>query len=112
MYATFRFVDSNVSSGTLRMGYFKDKKSYTQERNLPNDSHYGLEFNYSSSNFLKSYVPKGYDDGLYINTTFLNDIDYRNLQNSPLRHFGWSPLQQSRVKTLDITPQYTCKWSK
>jgi LPS-assembly protein len=97
LYSTFRFVDSNVSSGQLRMGYFKDKKSYTQERNLPNDSHYGLEFNYSSSNVLKTYLPEGYDDGLYINTTFLNDIDYRNLQKTPLSHFGWSPLQQSRV---------------
>jgi LPS-assembly protein len=97
IYSTFRFVDSNVSSGKLRMGYFKDKKSYTKERNLPNDTHYGVEFNYGSSNFLKSYVPKGYDDGLYVNTTFLNDIDYRNLQRKPLSHFGWSPLQQSKI---------------
>jgi LPS-assembly protein len=97
IYSTLRFVDSNVSSGQIRMGYFKDNANYVQEVDFPNDSHYGIEFNYSSSNVLKSYLPKGYDDGLYINTTYLNDIDYRNLQKSPLRHFGWSHLQQSRV---------------
>jgi LPS-assembly protein len=37
------------------------------------------------------------EDGLYINTTLLNDIDYINLQKSQLTHFGVVPLQESRA---------------
>jgi LPS-assembly protein len=55
-YGTFRFVDSAHSSGELRIGYFKDKASYSEMYNLPNDSHYGLEFNYESSKMFQMTV--------------------------------------------------------
>lgn len=97
LYSTFRFVDSQYSSGELRAGYFKDKSDYVAQYNLPEESHYGLEFNYVSSNVLRKYLPNGYNDGLYINTTYLNDIDYLNLQKTHLRHFGLIPLQESRL---------------
>jgi LPS-assembly protein len=97
LYATFRFVDSDHSSGKLRVGYFKDKESYVEENNLPNSSHYGLEFNYESSKIFSDKLPQGFTDGLYINTTFLNDIDYLNLQKTHLEHFGLVPLQESRL---------------
>ena len=97
MYGTFRFVDSAESSGQLRLGYFKDKASYAQSQNLDNDSHFGLEFNYESSNVFAKYLPESYEDGVYINSTFLNDIDYLNLQQSSLTHFGLTPLQESRL---------------
>ena len=97
LYSTLRFVDSDHSKGTLRVGYFKDFDSYTQEYNIPNSSHYGLEFNYESSEVFKKYLPKGFQDGLYVNTTYLNDIDYLTLQKNNLSHFGLSPLQESRV---------------
>ena len=96
-YSTLRFVDSNHSKGTLRVGYFKDQSSYVDEYNLPNDAHYGLEFNYESSEVFKKYLPKGFQDGLYVNTTYLNDIDYLRLQKNNLSHFGLSPLQESRI---------------
>ncbi|RLA68348.1 MAG: LPS-assembly protein LptD [Epsilonproteobacteria bacterium] len=97
LYTTFRFADSAYSSGALRVGYFKDKASYAQENDLPNDSHYGVEFNYESSKVFSDSFKEGFTDGLYINTTFLNDIDYLNLQQSSLEHFGLTPLQESRV---------------
>lgn len=97
MYGTFRFVDSAYSHGEIRAGYFKDKKSYAEEHLLPEDSHYGFEFNYESSKVFQDYLPAGFTDGLYINTTYLNDIDYLNLQQSKLTHFGQVPLQESRV---------------
>ena len=97
LYATLRFVDSDHSSGTLRAGYFKDQESYVEENNLPNSSHYGLEFNYESSKIFSDKLPSGFTDGLYINTTFLNDIDYLNLQKTKLEHFGLVPLQESRL---------------
>jgi len=97
IYATYRFADSPYSSGELRLGYFKDKASYTREYNLPEDRHYGLEFLYDASKFFYRQLPEGYRDGLYANITLLNDIDYLNLQKTTLEHFGQVPLQESRV---------------
>ncbi|RLA58382.1 MAG: LPS-assembly protein LptD, partial [Epsilonproteobacteria bacterium] len=97
LYSTLRFVDTAHSSGELRLGYFKDKASYGEAFNLPNDSHYGIEFNYESSKIFSDSLGKGFKDGLYINTTYLNDIDYLNLQKSSLAHFGLVPLQESRI---------------
>ncbi|MBT8348625.1 MAG: LPS-assembly protein LptD [Sulfurovum sp.] len=97
MYSTFRFADSAYSSGELRAGYFKDKTDYVEDNYLSDDSHYGIEFNYESSKVFADRLPQGFTDGLYINTTFLNDIDYLNLQQSKLEHFGLVPLQESRV---------------
>jgi len=105
-YSTVRFVDSNHSSGELRIGYFKNKESYIKENNLPHSSHYGLEFNYESSKILSDKLGQGFTDGLYINTTFLNDIDYLNLQNNELQHFGLSPLQESRVNYFLYNDNY------
>ncbi len=97
MYGTYRFVDSNHSKGALRIGYFKDKEAYVLEHNLPEDVHYGVEFNYESTKLFSDKLSGDYTDGLYINSTFLNDIDYLNLQKSTLTHFGLSPLQESRL---------------
>jgi len=106
MYSTLRFVDSEYSSGKLRVGYFKDKTNYTEENNLLNDSHYGIEFNYESSKVFSDTLPQGFTDGLYINTTYLNDIDYLNLQQSKLEHFGLTPLQESRVNYFAYNNDY------
>ncbi|MEA2048348.1 MAG: LPS assembly protein LptD [Campylobacterota bacterium] len=97
LYGTLRFVDSAYSSGEIRTGYFKDKQSYVDEYNLPEDSHYGFEFNYASSRVFEKLLHNGIKDGLYINSTFLNDIDYLNLQAKNLSHFGLVPLQESRL---------------
>ena len=94
-YATYRFVDSAVSSGILRVGYFKDKANYIEEYNPVNTSHYGLEFNYGSSKVFSDWIGHDTTDGLYINSTILNDIDYLYLQKTALKHFGYSPIQRS-----------------
>lgn len=96
-YATLRFVDSFYSSGTFRLGYFKDFESYQSTDDNNKLVHYGAEFNYQSSNVLGSYKPNSFNEGLYINATYLNDIDYLNLQKSRLTHFGTYEKQESRV---------------
>jgi len=105
-YATLRFVNNPYSSGELRVGYFKDKTSYSEIYNLPNDSHYGLEFNYESSKLFSDKLGKDFTDGLYINSTFLNDIDYLNLQKTSLTHFGVTPLQESRLNYFVYNNDY------
>jgi len=106
VYSTFRFVDSPKSKGTIRFGYFKDNDEFVKEYNIKNSEHYGVEFNYNSDDFLEKYLPKGFDDNLYINTTYLNDIDYINLQKTQLTHFGLTPLQESRLNYLINSNDY------
>jgi LPS-assembly protein len=97
MYATYRFVDSDHSHGTLRAGYFKDKDAYLKKHNLTDSDHYGVEFLYDSSSIFSRSLPPQYSDGLYANITLLNDIEYLNLQKTHLTHFGQVPLQESRL---------------
>jgi LPS-assembly protein len=106
LYSTLRFVDTAYSSGTLRVGYFKDKTDYIEDNLLPDDSHYGVEFNYESSKVFSDTLLQGFTDGLYINTTYLNDIDYLNLQKRTLEHFGLVPLQESRVNYFAYTNDF------
>jgi LPS-assembly protein len=94
-YTTFRFADSKYSRGGIRIGYFKDKSSYVSKY-TEDDSHYGIEFKYDSSNIFSKYLTN-YSDGLYINTIYLNDIDYLNLQKTSFSDFGQSALQESKI---------------
>ncbi|MBN2768015.1 MAG: LPS-assembly protein LptD [Campylobacterales bacterium] len=96
-YSTFRFVDSQYSSGQIRASYFGDFKSYQEDNFLENRDHYSIEFIYNSSNFLKRWLDLKYEEGLYANITYVNDIDAINLQRNTLTHFGLTPLQESRV---------------
>jgi len=97
VYATLRFLDSPHSGGALRLGYFRDNESYVSEHNLANNDHYGAEILYNSSELFKQYLPQDFHEGLYINATFLSDIEYINLQKSQLDHFGVLPIQESRL---------------
>ncbi|WP_309498844.1 LPS-assembly protein LptD [Sulfurovum sp.] len=106
LYGTFRFVDSAYSSGQLKAGYFKDNASYTEENNLPNESHYGLEFYYDSSRVLSHKLALDFTDGLYVNTTFLNDIDYLNMQKNNVSQFGLTPLQESKINYFTNSNDY------
>ncbi|MDY0402408.1 LPS assembly protein LptD [Sulfurovum sp.] len=97
IYSTFRFVDSPYSSGMMRTGYFLDSIEYQLREQNEDREHYGFEFYYDASKFLSKDTRGGLDDGLYINTILLNDIDYINLQKNRLSSFGRNPLQESRL---------------
>ena len=106
MYATYRFADSAHSSGMFRVGYFKDKPSYVEDNNIIEDTHYGVEFNYDSSKVFSDYMPSGFTDGLYINTIFLNDIDYLNLQKTKLNHYSLTNFQESKLNYFAYNDDY------
>ena len=81
VYGAFRFVDSKVSKGKLRFGYFKEQESYFLANSLANRKHYGINFDYANSNILASWFgldTKG-QSVLYIQTANMNDVDYINL---------------------------------
>ena len=100
LYATLRFADSNHSEGFVRAGYFADDEEYVSKYNLKNDSHYGLEGKYESSDVLGTQKPEGYRDALYANMVLFNDIDYLNLQKESLSHLSDSHLKESRFNYM------------
>ncbi len=95
IYTTLRFVDSLYSRGELRFGAFKEKDSFAKKYNLENKVHLGAEFKYQNSQVLTAFFKKGYKDGLFIDFTHLNDIDYLNMQQS-------KKMAQSRLITSKL----------
>ena len=88
-YATFRFVDSDVSKGEFTTGYFKEKNDYFVENELYKDKHYGYNFKYENSNFINQWLGVNLtgQSGIYIDAEHVSDIDYINLSsNNPLEN--------------------------
>ncbi|SHO81480.1 Outer membrane protein Imp, required for envelope biogenesis / Organic solvent tolerance protein precursor [hydrothermal vent metagenome] len=104
VYATLRFKDKPNSSGSLRVGYFKDNDKYIEANNLKNSEHYGLQFLYNSS----GTTTFGFKDGLYANITLLNDIDYINLQKNLLNSLSNNStyIRESRVNYFLYNDDY------
>ncbi len=102
LYTTFRFLDSNHSAGKLNIGLFHDKRSYQREHNLQNSTHYGVNFLYRNSSIFsdKSNTLKknNYRDALWADITYLNDIDFINLDHKNSE--ATSKLVTSRINYL------------
>ena len=85
VYTNFRFVDTNHSKGSVKLGYFKDNLSYKKRENLKNRSHYGVSIKYKNTKLLsdkfETLKEGGYKDALWIDAIYLNDIDYINLDH-------------------------------
>lgn len=81
-YATFRFMDSPYSSGMLNGGIFREKSSYFRKEGLKNQIHKGIELQYLRDNLFKKLFDLGEhtQEGLWIDGTYLNDVDYLNLE--------------------------------
>lgn len=81
-YATFRFMDSAYSSGRLNTGIFREKTTYFKKEGLKNQIHKGIELRYLRENIIKKLFDLGEhtQEGLWIDGTYLNDIDYLNLE--------------------------------
>jgi len=84
IYGKFRFVDSKVSKGSFKTGYFKEKESYFQEYSLQNKEHYGFDFNYENSDILNQWFGLNLhgQSGLLVDIKQMNDVDYINLETS------------------------------
>ena len=95
-HVTTRFVDSNHSSGEFRTGYFRNIDSYANKRHLHKE-HYGFEFLYNSTDFVDL---DDYKSGLYVNATYLNDLEYLNVQKNSASSLINSNLVESRLNTF------------
>jgi len=94
MHGTYRFVDSADSNGSITTGYFSEHKSYAEQENLKNDSHYGLKLTYESGSLL-SRKYDNIEDGLWLDINYLNDIDYYNTMRNDA--FSYDRLSTSRL---------------
>ena len=100
IHATTRFVDSNHSSGSFTTGYFRNFDSYKRSDDL-NDEHFGFEFLYQSIDFLpETKLLDSYKSGFYLNATYLNDLEYLNLQKDKASSLINSNLIESRLNAF------------
>ncbi len=99
LYSTFRFVDSNVSKGTLTAGYFKEKNGYFIENSLANKKHYGFDFNYNNSDVINQWLGTDFEgqSGLYADIHNMNDVDYINLSTNNTANNATATLLYSRI---------------
>ena len=83
-YGTFRFVDSKISKGEFKTGYFKEKSGYYRTNNIKNDKHYGYNFKYTNSDVINQWFGTNIDaqTGLYVDINHMNDVDYINLSSN------------------------------
>ncbi|WP_353661147.1 hypothetical protein [Hydrogenimonas sp. SS33] len=102
-YATFRFVDTPHSGGYVKAGYFRSKAKYVEKYDLKNSDHYGAELHYENRSPFTS-AGGDYDDGLYVDVTYLNDPDYINLQAATTAELAHSSQVQSRINYFFNTP--------
>lgn len=84
IYTDFRFVDTKSSEGSIRVGYFKEKADYAQEYDLANQKHYGYDVYYRHRDPLREWFGSKLEgeSGLYVDGSWMNDVDYLNLQQS------------------------------
>lgn len=84
VYADFRFVDTLSSQGSISVGYFKEQRAYALENDLVNDKHYGYALHYRHSNPLREWFDSSLEgeSGIYVDGSWMNDVDYLNLEHS------------------------------
>lgn len=79
LYSTLRFIDSASSMGEWNFGAFRENSTYFKEENLENQTHVGVELKYLRTDLIKSLLGDNFQEGLWVDATYLNDVDYLNL---------------------------------
>ncbi len=99
-FFTARFIDSNQSNGYFRVGYFKNSHTYAKNNNLK-DEHKGFELFYQSRDFIpENWYLRDYKSGFYLNSTYLSDREYLNLQKNSVSSLVKSNLVESRLNSF------------
>ncbi len=107
IYSDFRFVDSAISKGSLKLGYFNEQDEYFYENNLKNDSHYGFNFNYDNRDVINQWFNTDFEgqSGLYVDIKNMNDVDYINLETNDNMNTNTATQLLSRVNLFYNTDE-------
>lgn len=76
-----RFVDMENKLFYFNVGIFDNFKKYIKKHNIQNGIVYGFNFNHERRFILSDFFD-GYNDGLYLDFRFMNDVDYIRLQSA------------------------------
>ncbi|MFC2748140.1 MAG: LPS-assembly protein LptD, partial [Campylobacter concisus] len=88
IYGAFRFTESPDSRGEISFGLFTDKNSYqakqkgetSNKAELKNKTHKGIGLKYERDKLIRYLSEADLQEGIWIDATKLNDIDYLNLK--------------------------------
>jgi LPS-assembly protein len=87
-YGYFRYADSPNSILHIKGGFFNDYDQFKEKYNMKSNQHYGYTVDYKRHSILSKHSDQNASDGLYINATYLNDVDYMNLEHHKHLNFG------------------------
>lgn len=76
-----RFVDNLNQLFKFNAGGFHNFYKYMRKINIKNQSIYGFDFNHQRRDILSQFFD-GYNDGLFLDFHFMNDLDYIRLQDA------------------------------
>ncbi|KAA8604280.1 MULTISPECIES: LPS-assembly protein LptD [unclassified Campylobacter] len=85
VYSTLRFVDSLHGMGEFNAGLFREFNDYFKDENLKYQTHSGIELRYLRDNVFKYFLGDNFQEGLWFDGIYLNDIDYLTLGNRDYR---------------------------
>jgi LPS-assembly protein len=107
IYTKFRFVDSKVSHGSVKVGYFKENNNYFEDNNLENISHFGFNVKYDNRDVLNLWSGHNFSgqSGFYVDINHMNDVDYINLASNDTTKNSTATQILSRVNLFYNTSQ-------
>lgn len=81
LYTNYRYADSPNSLLEIKSGIFKEYQDYYLENDLENQKHYGASLVYKRRDMFSGADSQ---DGLFTSLNYLNDIEYRTLQDDEI----------------------------
>lgn len=82
--AEVRFVDNTHKLFYFNAGFFNNFNRYVRKNSAKNKYIYGFSFNHERRSILSEFF-SDYNDGLYLDFRFMNDLDYIRLQDAQNR---------------------------
>ncbi|PLY05375.1 MAG: LPS-assembly protein LptD [Arcobacter sp.] len=104
MYAYVRYADSINSILKVSGGYFKEDEEFQKKSTLRNEKHYGIDVDYQRYNLFTN-IDDDKKDGLYVSINYLNDIEYKTLEDSRYEETTVRYIE-SKINYIYDTPNY------
>ncbi len=109
IYTYIRYADSPTSMMKFKIAYFQEKKSFVKEYNLRSNEHYGANFNYKKYNIFYNDLNTNLNarDGFYVNLEYLNDIEFRTLEENKYKSSSEKKIESKINYYFDTSKYYT-----